>query len=162
MTPRERLFIYAALLVVVITASCASISPRVEPPQVTLEAVRILRIAESKADISMRLRLANPNDFALSVESIAFEITLDRRPAAGGRSTHVDILPAHGEANIDVSGRVDIGAIATALMTLGSQLRVDYTVNGSATLTGGTILQFSRKGQIPVVRFDRPMVQRPQ
>ena len=47
-------------------------------------------------------------------------------------------------------------------MTLGSQLPVDYTVNGSATLTGGTILQFSRKGQIPVVRFDRPMVQRPQ
>jgi LEA14-like dessication related protein len=148
--------------VALVVSACAIVPPRPDPPLVTLEAVKVLRVAESKADISLRLRLGNPNDFDLKFESIAFDVTLDGRTAVNGRSARIDTLPARGEASVDIAGRVDIGAIATALMTLGSQLPVDYVVRGSATLPGGTVLQFSRKGQIPVTQFDRALGPRPQ
>jgi len=147
---------------VLLVAACAIVPPRPDPPLVTLEAVKVLRVAESKADISLRLRLGNPNDFDLKFESIAFDVSLDGRTAVNGRSARIDTLPARGEASVDIAGRVDIGAIATALMTLGSQLPVDYVVRGSATLAGGTVLQFSRKGQIPVAQFDPAFGPRPQ
>ena len=147
---------------VLLAAACAIVPPRPDPPLVTLEAVKVLRVAESKADISLRLRLGNPNDFDLKFESIAFDVTLDGRTAANGRRARIDTLPARGEASVDIAGRVDIGAVATALMTLGSQLPVDYAVRGSATLTSGSVLEFSRKGQIPLARFDRSLGPRPQ
>jgi len=129
---------------------------------VTVEKVQVLRIANAKAELSLRLRLSSPNDFALQVEAISFEVTLDGRPAAGGQSTHIDTLPPHGEGSIDVAGRVDVSAVATALMSLGSQRPVDYAMSGSATLAGGTVLPFSRKGQIPAAQFDRAFGSRPQ
>jgi LEA14-like dessication related protein len=139
----------------VLLSGCASVAARPEPPQVTLERVQILRIADAKADLSLHLRLANPNDFALPLESVSFEIALDARPAARGQSTHIGALPPRGEAGMDVAGRVDVGAIATALMALGSQRPIDYAMSGSATLAGGMVLPFSRKGQIPSAKFDR-------
>jgi LEA14-like dessication related protein len=129
---------------------------------VTLESLRIIRIADARADLSLRLRLVNPNDFELTIEAVELEVTLDGRPAASSRSVHVDKLPAGGEARIDLAGRVDVTVVATALMTLGSQLPVEYAVKGTATLPGGAVVPFARKGQIPVARFDRAFGPRPQ
>ena len=128
----------------------------------TLESIQVLRIADARAELSLRLRLANPNDFSLPLQSVSFEITLDTRPAARGQSTHIDVLPPRGEAAMDVAGSVDVGVIATALMTLGSQRPVDYAMSGSATLAGGTVLPFSRKGQVPAAKFDRALGPRSQ
>jgi len=152
---------YSLILALALAAAaCASVATKPEPPEVTLEAVRILRVAEAKADISLRLKLANPNPFDLPVDSIEFEVTLDGQPAANGRSSRIGRLPAGGEATVDVTGRVDVVAIATALMTIGSR-PVDYAVRGSATLSGGGVVPFARKGQIPATRFDRAFGSRP-
>jgi LEA14-like dessication related protein len=155
--PRAAVAVIAMLL-----SACASVAMRPEPPRVTLERVQILRIADAKADLSLRLRVANPNDFSLAVDSIAFEILLDGLLAARGQSTHIDTLPPRGEANVDVAGRVDVAVVATAMMSLGSQRPVDYAMSGSATLAGGTVVPFSRKGQIQVAGFDRAFGVRPQ
>ncbi|HXX86042.1 MAG TPA: LEA type 2 family protein [Casimicrobiaceae bacterium] len=152
----------AVAVIAVLLSACAGVATRPEPPQVTLERVQILRIADAKADLSLRLRVANPNDFALAVDSLAFEIMLDGRPAARGQSTHIDTLPPRGEADLDVAGRVDVGVVATAMMSLASQRPVDYAMSGSATLAGGVVVPFSRKGQILVAKFDRAFGSRPQ
>jgi LEA14-like dessication related protein len=152
----------ALVVAVALAASCASLTPKFEPPQVTLESLRILRIADGKADLSVRLRLTNPNNVDLTIDAVEVEVLLDGRQAASSRSIHVDKMPAGGEARIDMTGRVDVAAVATALMTLGSQLPVDYVVKGAATLPGGSIVVFGQKGQIPVARFDRAFGPRPQ
>jgi LEA14-like dessication related protein len=151
----------ALLTALLLATACASLGPKLQPPQVTLETLRILRIADGKAYLSLGLRLVNPNDFDLTIDAVELEITLDGRPAAESRSVHVDRLPAGGEARIDMAGRVEVTAVATALMTLGSQLPVDYVVKGTATLPGGALVPFGRKGQIPVARFDRGFGPRP-
>ena len=74
----------------------------------------------------------------------------------------MDQLPPQGEAKVELSGRVEIGAIATALMSIGSQLPIDYVVLGTITLRDGTALPFAHKGRVPVARFDRGFGPRPQ
>jgi LEA14-like dessication related protein len=157
-----RNFALPALLVLFLGAACTSIPTKLDPPVVTLETVRILSVADARANVTLVLRFSNPNRFDLVVDAIDYEVTLDGRPAATGRSIHIDPLPAGGDARVELAGRVDVAALATALMTLGSQLPVAYTFKGTATLRDGSVLAFSRKGEIPVARFDRILGSRPQ
>ena len=147
---RRTALLGAALLV----AACASLAPQIDPPQVTLEGVRVTRMAESKAEISLRLRLANPNASELVVKSLEYEVTLDGRQAASGRTTRVDPLPPGGEGTVELSGRVDVAAVVTAMMALGSQLPVAYTLKGTATVQDGLTLVFARKGEVAISKFD--------
>jgi len=136
--------------------ACTSIRSKIEfeAPSVTVESVRIVRIAEAKAALSLSLRLANPNNFALPLDAIACDVTLDRRPAASVHSVHMEPLPAGGEAKVELAGQVDVTVVATSLMALGAQLPIDYALTGTATLRDGTALPFSRKGQITIARFE--------
>lgn len=143
-------------------AACGPLNAAFEPPDVTLETLRILRIVEGKADLSIGLRVFNPNNYTLSVRRVEFEVTLDGRPAASSRSARIESLPAHEDALVELSGRVDVGAVATALMSLGSQLPIDYTVRGTITLTDGASVPFARKGRVPAMRLDRGFGPRPQ
>jgi LEA14-like dessication related protein len=142
-------------IVTLLLAACGPLKPAFEPPEVTLETLRILRIADAKADLSIGLRVFNPNSYALSVRRVEFEVTIDGRVAASTRSAPIETLPAHEDALVELSGRVDVGAVATALMTLGSQLPIDYTVKGTITLTDGASVPFARKGRVPATRIDR-------
>ncbi len=149
------------LLALLLGAACTSIPAKLDPPVVTLETVRIVSVADARANVTLVLTLSNPNRFDLVVEAIEYEVTIGGRPAATGRSVYIDPLPAGGNARVELAGRVDVAALATALMTLGSQLPVAYTFKGTVTLRDGSVLAISRKGEIPVARFDRALGSRP-
>ena len=152
----------AALGATFLAAACAPMVSKVDAPEVTVETVRLLRIVDSKAEITIDLKLFNPNSQELAISSLEYEITLDGRPAATGRTTRVDVLPPRGEGKVDLAGRVDVSAVATAMMALSSQLPVKYTIDGKVALRSGGWLPFSRKGEIPVSRFDRAGGSRPR
>src|SRR5213593_4108104 len=80
-----RSFAIPALLVLFFGAACTSIPTKLEPPVATLETVRILSVADARANLALVLRLSNPNRFDLVVDAIEYEVTLDGRPAATGR-----------------------------------------------------------------------------
>ncbi len=151
----------AACCALLLTSACTSMRPKMQSPQVTLETVRIVRIADAKADVSLSLKLSNRNDFELAIDAVEFEVTLDGRPAVSSRSVRVDVLPAGGEAKVELAGRIEVAAVATALMTLGSQLPIAYSLSGTVTLKNGVALPFARKGEIPVARSDRALGSRP-
>ena len=152
---------FLAVCGALLASACAGTRHEIEPPAITLDSVRVERIVAAKADISLKLTLANHNDVELPVERIQFDVALDGRPAVSGHSVHVDPLPPGGEAKVDLAGKVDVAAVATALMTVGSQLPVPYELSGTLTLRNGTALSFSRKGEIPVLRFQGAMGGRP-
>jgi LEA14-like dessication related protein len=138
----------------VVLAGCASLAPKIEAPRVSLEAVRVARIVDARAEVSLKLRLTNPNDTELALKALEYEVKLDGREAATGRTTRVEPLPAGGEGAVEISGQVDVAAVATAMMALGSQLPVSYAIKGIATLQNGLTLPFSRKGEIAISRFE--------
>jgi LEA14-like dessication related protein len=152
-----RRFVVAACCSLILASACTSMRPKIEPPQITLESVRVVRIAEAKADVSVSLRVSNRNDVELAIDTLEFELALDGRPTVSSRSMHLETLPPGGETKLDLGGRVDLVAVANALMTLGSQLPVPYELKGSVKLKNGTALAFSRKGEIPIARFDRAL-----
>jgi LEA14-like dessication related protein len=152
----------ALLAAALLVAGCVPLGQQFQSPEVTVETLRINRIADGKADLLIGLRLFNPNAYALPVERIEVDLTIDARPAATGRSVHVEPLSARGEAKVELSGRVDVGAIATAMVAAGSLLPVEYVVKGTIVLNDGTALPFTRKGRVPVARFDRGFGPRPQ
>jgi LEA14-like dessication related protein len=156
-----RALVVARCCSLLLASACTSMQPKIEPPQITLETVRVVRVAEAKADVSVSLRLSNRSGAELAIDSLELDLALDGRPAVSGRSVHVDSLPPGGEAKVDLGGRVDLVAVASALMTLGSQLPVPYELKGTVTLKNGTALAFSRKGEIPIARFDRVLGSRP-
>ena len=150
----------AVLAAGILAAACTATRSTIEAPEapsVTVQSVRILSITDSKANLAFTLGLANPNDFELAVDAIACEVTLDGRPTASVHSIHMEPLPARGEAKVELAGRVDVAVVATSLMALGAQLPVAYTLKGTVTLRNGLALPFSRKGDIPVARFERAL-----
>jgi LEA14-like dessication related protein len=151
-----------ASVLVLFAAACASLVPRFEPPQVSIEAVRVLRVVDSRAEIAVKLRLVNPNDMELAISGLEYEVTLDGRAAANGRTTRVEPLPPGGQGTVEITGRVDIGAVATAMMAVSSQLPVKYTLSGKVALQSGAPLPFSRKGEIAISRFDPATGARPR
>ncbi len=145
----------ALIAVLLLATACVPYGKQFESPEVTLETLRILRVVDARADLAIGLRIFNPNTYALPVDTVEFDVLVDGRPTVTSRSVRVEPLPPRGEAKVELVGRVDIAAVATALMSLGSQLPVDYTMKGTVTLTDGTALPFARKGRIPVAPFDR-------
>ena len=158
----SRLLPVAAPVLVFLAAACASLVPKFDAPQVSIETVRVLRVVDSRAEIAVKLRLVNPNDAELAINGLDYEITLDGRAAANGRTTRVEPLPPGGQGTVEIAGRVDIGAVATAMMALSSQLPVKYTLSGKVTLQGGPSLPFSRKGEIAISKFDPATGPRPK
>ena len=142
------------IAVVFFIAACATPTQRIEAPQVTLESVRVTRVVDGKAELLVGLRLTNPNASTLAVKAVDYEITLDNRPAASGHTVRVDTLPPGGEGKVDLAGRVDVGAVATAMMALGSQLPVAYTLKGNVTVQDWAPISFSRSGKIAISKFD--------
>src|ERR1700739_3806967 len=85
---RLRMVVAGAVFMV---AACASVTtPQIEPPQVTLESVRVTRIVDGKAELSGGLKLSNPNASSLAVRAVDYEITLDNRPAASGHTVRIE------------------------------------------------------------------------
>jgi len=161
-TERPRRILPIAALTASLLAACASGPPTIAYPEVTLESVRVTRIVDSKAEVSVGLRLYNPNAMSLPVKSLDYEITLENRPAASGHTVRVDTLPPGGEGKVNIAGRVDIGVVATAMMALGSQLPVAYRLTGTVTVQGWAPIPFSREGKIAVSKFDAAFGSRPR
>lgn len=148
----------AAGAVALFAVACAPLTrPKIDPPGVTLESVRIVRIAQGKAILSLSLRVTNPNSVDLAIDSAEVAVTLDGQPAASVHSVHIDPLPAGGEAKVELAGQIDVVAVATALMAFAALVPVEYTLAGTATLHNGAVLPFAHKGNITVARFEHAL-----
>jgi LEA14-like dessication related protein len=162
MSDRRHALVTLVALTALAATGCSSLNPRFEPPTVTLESLRILRIIDARADLLIGLRVFNPNPFVLPVSRVEIDVLIDGRQAASSRSSQITTLPAQGDAPMELSGRVDVAAVATAMMTMASQVPIDYTVSGMIWLSDGTRVPFSRKGRVPPTRLDRSFGPRPQ
>src|SRR5437879_13844386 len=66
----------SALFALVLGAACTSIPTKLDSPVVTLETVRILSVADARANLALVLRLRSPDRFDLSGETIEYVVTL--------------------------------------------------------------------------------------
>ena len=136
------------LLAAGLLAACATFRP--EPPEVRLADVGIERIGLFEQTYRLGLRLRNPNDRALAIESLTFDLSLAGRPFADGVSADGVDIPAGGEARVELEVRSDLGRVLDVLQAFAEGERdLPYRLEGEARLGGlGLAVPFERDGRL--------------
>ncbi len=109
-----------------------------QQPTLTVVDVNLLKGDIFKQELRVRMRVENPNDVALPVKSITYEVELAGNAFAHGESTGDFIVPAKGGTEFDVN--VTANAAAAVLQMLGkSDQGAQYRIFGKVRLSSGML-----------------------
>ena len=142
-----------------VLAACAD-TPRLAPPRVAVESVRLDRITGTEARFDVTLKLNNPNAREIAVDAIDANVTIDDVPVGNATLKGPLRLPAGGDATAILEARAGLSAVlriaadfaqrAQEQKGTGQATRVRYAVAGTATLEGGWSIPFSRTGEFRI------------
>jgi hypothetical protein len=152
---RPVVVIVGAMLLV----SCAA-APRIAPPRVAVEAVRLDRITGTEARFDVILHLDNPNAREIAVDAIDASVSIDDVPVGTATLKGPLRLPPHGDAKATLQARAGLAAVLSLAADFaqraqdrkgtGQPTQVRYAVSGNATLEDGTTIPFSRAGDFRI------------
>ena len=116
-------------------AGCAGRFSDVEPPEVSLAGLALDQPGLFEQRLRLDLRLRNPNDFALDVERLLFDLEVNDRELGKGWTTASFDVPAFGEVVVPVTMVVPTSDLIERIMELGMNQRLDYRLKGEAKLS---------------------------
>ncbi len=132
----------AALLLLGALAGCRALAPHFEKPTLSVVGVELQSAQLLTQRFRVRVRVVNPNNRELPVESVRFTVELDGDRLGAGATAAPFTIPAQGEGEFDAFVNTDL---ATALVKVLPKLRdgappVEYRITGEV----GTALPFLR------------------
>jgi len=138
----------AALLAALLAAGCA---PHLERPDLSVVGVTLLGSSVWEQHLRVRLQVHNPNDRALPVRGISYEMEVMGQAAATGQSEASFVVPARGDAEFDMSVTTNLAAALLQLMARGPnslQQEVPYHLSGKVELSRGLLrsIPFDQRG----------------
>lgn len=140
----------AALLLFAFLPGCATLAPRLEPPQLTVTGVEIVGGNFQQQQLHLSLHVVNPNARTIDVRGIDCNLELSGKPFAVGSTDAPFSLPANGETDfgLNVSAHLDT-ALAALLGGLGHRT-VDYHLYGVVHLASGIVrsIPFDQHNQL--------------
>lgn len=163
---RERKAAGRALLGILsglLLGACAGpLTSDVEPPEVSLVGLGFGRAGLFEQELRLDLRLRNPNDFDIGVDSLRFALEVNDEDFAYGRTTQELDLPALGETVVPVMVNVPTSDLLERVMALGSERRIDYRLKGEAELDNLFFrrVPFEREGKLALPRI--PLLDAPE
>jgi LEA14-like dessication related protein len=136
-----------AALLLLLAAACA----KPQPPAVTPEVARVVRVSSEGVDLEVTLGVQNPNAFALDAREVEGTLLVAGGQRLGtGKSNPNRSIPAHGTGSVQSQVHIawdDVPALQKFLL----QERVPYQFKGSVTLGGDTLhvsLPFEMQGTL--------------
>lgn len=147
-TARRRFLVFALAFAL---AGCAETGGTL-PPTVQIANVRL---GESSGLLSQQLlidlRVGNPNDFAIPLRGLTFELEINGQPFASGLGYASVDVPRLGYATVPVEGTTDMLAIIRQILTLGESDRLSYRIHGRAYIGGlgrNEAVPYERSGEL--------------
>jgi LEA14-like dessication related protein len=145
-----------ALATALLLAACAT-APRLEPPKVGVASVTVDRFSNASAPFTIVLTLSNPNSREIAVEAAAADLRLENVVVGNARLAAPVRLPAHGETTATLAAQTDLPSTLQAAAEMMRRAlaqpegtpAVRYSVSGTATIDGGSVVPFSRSGEFP-------------
>jgi LEA14-like dessication related protein len=134
-------------LVILLAGGCALV-PAFKEPELDVVDVQLLRGDLLQQELRVRMLVRNPNDRALPVRRVQYQVKVAGEAFAHGESERDFNVPANGETRFDVG--VTANAAAAVLRLLGSRRdAVDYQITGTVTLASGLVrsIPFDEKGE---------------
>ena len=104
---------WALLMAVLFLGACATMSSNFDPPKVDLVRVEPLSSDAMEHGFLVVLRVVNPNDKALTIQGIYYEISVEGHELFAGASNRQTVIPSYGE------NTVTLQAAPSLLRTLG-------------------------------------------
>ena len=149
----------APLICATLLAACVD-APRLTPPRVAVESVRVDRINGTEASFVVTLNLTNPNARGIAVDAIDATLAIEDVPVGNATLKSPLRLPANGDATATLQARAGLAAVlrigadiaqrAQEQKGTGQATQVRYAVSGTATLEGGWSIPFSRSGEFRI------------
>jgi LEA14-like dessication related protein len=143
----------AAVILLLATAGCASLTS-LEAPEVRVTSLQMLESAPGSLEqrFAVGLRLTNPNNRAIDVEGLDFELELNGNRLARGVTDNAFELPRLGEAETRVVVTTSLFDVLRQALDLAgrSDAAMDYRVRGRLHLGSGFVrsIPFDREGRI--------------
>jgi LEA14-like dessication related protein len=138
--------VFAASLLL-LAAACA----KPQPPAVTPEVARVVRVTSEGVELDVTLGVKNPNSFALDAHEVEGTLMVEGGQRLGtGKSNPNRSIPAHGSGTVQSQVHIAWSDVA-ALQKLVLQERVPYQFKGNVTLGGDTLhvtLPFEMQGTL--------------
>jgi LEA14-like dessication related protein len=150
--PRPALTIATWALVILALSGCASLRSRLAAPRVIPESIAIGGIRGADAIVTLGLRLENPNDTDLTLQSLRFSLSINDIALTTGTTVSVETIAARGSTVIQLETRTNIAAALQVIaLTAGARVpSLQYSVDGEAIVQNGIRLPFTRRGEIPI------------
>lgn len=141
-----------ALAAAAVAAGLAACAPHFEKPDVHVQGVSVKSFKVEQSELTVRLKVVNPNAIALPIEGAAYTVMLNGSQFASGETTTPVTVPAHGSSDVELPVVVDLKGGLGGVLSLGTVLQggVDYRVVGNVR-TGITFfrnISFDEKGKI--------------
>jgi LEA14-like dessication related protein len=141
------------LLTPFILQGCASMAPP-DPPEIQLTRIELLEPVPGSMEqrFAIGLRLINPNNRAVAVEGLDFELDLNDRRLARGVTSEAFELPRLGEAETTVVVTTSVWDILRQAVELSSRrgTQMDYRLRGRLHLGRGFVrsIPFDHRGTV--------------
>jgi LEA14-like dessication related protein len=140
----------AALSAVAVALVGCGLTPKFEQPQIDIVDVQVLKSDLLHQELRVRLKVQNPNNRALAVKGITYEMEVAGDAFAHGQTEQGFEVPALGSAEFDVSMSANAAGTVLRLLSSGKRLeQVDYRLVGKVALARGVLrsIPFDQKGE---------------
>jgi LEA14-like dessication related protein len=128
-------------------SGCSLFVPKLEKPTLSVVSVQMLKSDLWHQELKLRMRVQNPNDRALPVKGLWYELDVDDQELAHGMSGGSFVVPALGEAEFDMSVSANMASMLFKVLSQGTN-RVDYRLKGKIALSAGLFrsIPFNEQG----------------
>lgn len=144
-------FFYAGILSLsLILNSCAALINKPQSPQITLSNIQLVEMGLLEQRYRLDLRLLNPNNFALPIVGMSYDLAINGKVFARGVSRQEVNLPAFGEKVMEIDVISNINQLLGQLNELsGKSSVVHYSVAGSVAIMNRNLrLPFKHEGDV--------------
>lgn len=107
-------------LTLFLLSSCASVTPQLDPPKVTLESFGSLPAEGNTPRFEIKLRIANPNKQTLDIAGISYSVSILDKELISGVSNDVPVIEGYSEEVVTLEAGLQLFQLVRLLTSLGS------------------------------------------
>jgi len=122
----------SAALAVLVPLLVACSTAETVPPQVRVADLRLLESGLFEQRFEIDLRIGNPNDFALPIDGLTFDLQVNGEAFARGFSDQRVTIPRLGEGKISVAASTTLVDVVRQMMLLAQRGDLTYRLTGLA------------------------------
>jgi LEA14-like dessication related protein len=137
-------------LAALLLAGCSALLPKLEPPQLSVVSVELIKADLLQQQLRVRMKVVNPNDRALPVRGITYTVEVGGEELAHGDSDRDFTVPALGDLEFDVNVHANAAPVLLKYALGGRRDAVDYRIAGKVQLAAGLVrsIPFSQTGRL--------------